>query len=172
MSVIFIVCIGVSIPLKNTASLFLAISNLQTVQAPVFRQSPPLYWFFVNLPLKLGFFSEPPKCYSFASLTPSYLLEVTKFLVKISQFEFLVMTEQNIFLYKLFFLIKYFRFQFIFYVNIAPPLKKSPPFFPATPSKVEVLSSPPPFLQFWLEVQPCPPAERGGGMQHTMNNIV
>ena len=33
---------------------------------------------------------------------------ITKFLVKISQFEFLVMTEKNIFL------IKYFRFQFIF----------------------------------------------------------
>ena len=30
-------------------------------------------------------------------LTPSYLLKLTKFLVKISQFEFLVMTEKNIF---------------------------------------------------------------------------
>ena len=27
---------------------------------PLFRQSPPLYWFFVN-PLKVGSFSEPPK---------------------------------------------------------------------------------------------------------------
>ena len=35
-------------------------------------------------------------------LTASYLLKVTKFLVKISQFEFLVMTEKNIFAYKLF----------------------------------------------------------------------
>ena len=31
-----------------------------------------------------------------------YLVKVTKFLVKISQFEFLVMTEKNIFVYKLF----------------------------------------------------------------------
>ena len=33
---------------------------------------------------------------------PSYLLEVTKSLGKISQFEFLVITEKNIFAYKLF----------------------------------------------------------------------
>ena len=33
---------------------------------------------------------------------PSYILKVTKFLVKISQFEFSVMTEKNIFVYKLF----------------------------------------------------------------------
>ena len=37
----------------------------------------------------------------------SYLLKVTKFLGKISLFEFLVMTEKNIFVYKLFFVIKY-----------------------------------------------------------------
>ena len=36
------------------------------------------------------------------TLTPSYPLKVTKFLVKIFQFEFLVMTEKNIFVYKLF----------------------------------------------------------------------
>ena len=33
----------------------------------------------------------------FSSLTTSYLLKVTKFLVKISQFELLVMAEKNIF---------------------------------------------------------------------------
>ena len=45
-----------------------------------FRQSPFLYWFFVNPPsLKVGFLSEPPKCKSFPSLIPSYLLKVTKF---------------------------------------------------------------------------------------------
>ena len=59
------------------------------------RASPP------EPPLKVRFFSEPPK-YCFPSLTPSYLLKVTKFLGKISQFEFLVMTEKNIFAYKLF----------------------------------------------------------------------
>ena len=40
---------------------------------------------------------------------PSYLLKVTKFLVKISQFEFLVTTEKY-FCLKTFFAIKYFRF--------------------------------------------------------------
>ena len=33
---------------------------------------------------------------------PSYILKVTKFLVKISQFEFSVMTKKNIFVYNLF----------------------------------------------------------------------
>ena len=53
-----------------------------------------MYWFFVT-PL------------------PSYFLKVTKFLVKISQFEFLVTTEQSILIYKLF-VIKYSKFYFIF----------------------------------------------------------
>ena len=91
--------------LKNTTYSFLLSPhlNLQTVQAsPFFRQSSPLYWFFVNpTPLKVRFFSEPPKYYSFSSLSSSYLLKITKFLVKISQFEFLVMTEKNVFVYKL-----------------------------------------------------------------------
>ena len=47
--------------------------NLQTVQAPLFRQFPPLYWFLWPprpSPLKVRFFSEPPTYYSFSSLTP------------------------------------------------------------------------------------------------------
>ena len=37
------------------------------------------------------------------------------------------------------------------------------PLFPSNPPlKVEVLSSPPPFLKIWLEAQPPPLAERGG----------
>ena len=51
--------------------------------------------------LKEEFFSEPQKYQSFSSLTPSYLLKVTKFLVEIPHFEFLVMTEQYIFAHKL-----------------------------------------------------------------------
>ena len=38
----------------------------------------------------------------FSSLIPSYLLKVTKFLGKISQCEFLVMTEKYIFAYNFF----------------------------------------------------------------------
>ena len=87
-----------------------------------------------------------------------------------SQFEFLVMTERNIFAYKLFFVIKYSRFYFIFYVKIAtPPPEKRHPLFPRNhPLKVEILSSPPPFLKIWLEAQlpPPPRAERGEGAHY------
>ena len=84
-------------------------------------------------------------------LIPSYLLKVTKFLGKICPYEFLVMTEKNIFV---FFVIKYFRFYFFLCENCKPPpphSEKNHPPFPLTPLlKVEVLSSPPP-----------PSAERG-----------
>ena len=75
--------------------------NLHTVQAPPpFLGNLNYILVFHNTPhLKIRFFQEP-----------SYLLKVTKFLVKISQFEFLVITEQNILVYKLFFLMKYCRF--------------------------------------------------------------
>ena len=79
--------------------------NMQTVQAP----SP---FFLGNTPSILVFQESPLPPYmsdfsvnahtKFSPLTPSYLLKVTKLLLKISQFEFLVMTEKNIFVYKLF----------------------------------------------------------------------
>ena len=88
----FIVCIGVSIPHPPS---FLQ-SPLKSANCP----SPPswtvslLYWFFVNppSPLKVGFFSEPSKYSKFFILQTILFLKVTKFLGKISQFEFLVMT--------------------------------------------------------------------------------
>ena len=52
--------------------------------------------------LKVGSFSEPGEYLSFSSLTQYYLLKVTKFLLEISQFEFLAMTEKFFFAYKLF----------------------------------------------------------------------
>ena len=54
---ILIVCIGISTPPQKHHPLFIAKPplNRQTVQVPpFFRQSPPLYWFFVNPP-------SPPK---------------------------------------------------------------------------------------------------------------
>ena len=42
-------------------------------------------------------FSVNTQTIKVSSLTPSYLLKVTKFFVKIPQSEFLVMTEKNIF---------------------------------------------------------------------------
>ena len=84
-------------------------------------------------------------------LTASYLLKVTKFLVKISQFEFLVMTEKNIFAYKLFLSSNISDFNYF----LKPPCSQQPPL------KVEVLSSPP-FLKIWFTSPPTPPpAERG-----------
>ena len=69
----------------------------------LFRQSPPLYIGFLwPLPPKSQIFQWTPEILVFLSLIPSYLLKVTKFLGKFSQFEFLVMTEKNIFAYKLF----------------------------------------------------------------------
>ena len=159
-------------PLKTTTPTFLpsppSTLNLQTVQAPppLFRQSPSLYWFFANPLLKVGFFNEPPKYQSFSSLTQSYLLKVTKFLLKISQFEFLAMTEKNTFAYKPFLSLNISDFN-NFYVKTAtplPPLKKVTSLFPSnSPLKVEALSSSLPLFENWLEVQPPPPPGRKGG---------
>ena len=61
----------------------------------VFRELPPSQ-------KKVEFFSEPPKYYSFSSSIPSYLLKVTEFFGKISQFEFLVIAKKNILLINFF----------------------------------------------------------------------
>ena len=76
----------------------------QTGQAAPFKAISPITgfsWYPCPLPLKVGSFSEPSKYWSFSSLITSYLLKVTKFLGRISQFEFLVMAEKNIFPYTL-----------------------------------------------------------------------
>ena len=80
------------------------------------------------------------------SFNTSYLLKVTKFLVKISQFESLVTTEQRILVYKLFLSLNIPDSSLFFVEKLQPPpsRKKSPPSLPATPPlKTEVLSSPP-----------------------------
>ena len=52
--------------------------------------------------LILRFLCEPQESLSFSSFTPYFYLKVTKFLFKNPQLEFLVITEQNIIVYKLF----------------------------------------------------------------------
>ena len=106
---------------------------------PPFLGNPPYITFFCEPPLppvKLGFFCEPPKYESFSSFTQSYFLKVTKFLIKVSQFEFLVITGQNILVYKLschyFFMLVYFLSK---NCNRQPPLKKSPCLSQQPPSK-------------------------------------
>ena len=91
--------------------------TLQTVQAPLFRQFLPRCCFFMNPPpsLKEMDFSVNSDNIKTSSLTPSHFLKVSfKFLVKIYQCKFLVMTEKNIFVYKLFFVIKYLGFSLFF----------------------------------------------------------
>ena len=91
---------GIKPPSKTPPPLAKTPANCPS--PPFLGNPPPLYWFSVNPPLKVRFFSEPPKYESFSSLIPPYFLKVTKYLSKISQFEFLVMIEKNIFAYKLF----------------------------------------------------------------------
>ena len=137
-------CIGVSTSPQKHQPLFLAKPppphppplNRQIVQAPpphfLGNRGDFLYWLFMNLPPKVGFFSEPPKYWSFSSLIPSYLLKVTEFLVKISQFKFLAMTEKNNFAYKL---SCHYIFQILIYFvckNCTPP-EKITTLFPSNP---------------------------------------
>ena len=98
-----LMCIGMSTPLENTHPLSCQapLKFANCTSPPLFRWSSLCcYWFLWTHPLKIRFFSEPPKYFS--SLIPSYLLKIIKFLVKISQFEFIAMTEKNIFVYKIF----------------------------------------------------------------------
>ena len=55
------------------------------------------------------------------NITPNYLLNETKFSLKISQFEFLVMTEQNVFVYKLFLSLNIPDFSLFFLEKLQPP---------------------------------------------------
>ena len=82
-----------------------------------------------------------------------------------SQFEFLVMTEKNIFAHKLFLSLNTSDFNLFLCENCNTPEKSHPsPLFPRNPPlKVEVLSSPP-FWKIWLEAQS--PCRKGGGVHY------
>ena len=76
--------------------------NQKTVQAP-FLSNPPYILFFQDpLPTKSRIFQWTPEILKFFILNTILSLKVTKFLGKISQFEFLVLTEKNTFAYKFF----------------------------------------------------------------------
>ena len=71
----------------------------------------------------------------FSSFTPSFLLKATKLLLKISQFEFLVMTEQSVLAYKLFLSLNIPDFSLFFVEKLqTPPEKSHPPFSQQPPS--------------------------------------
>ena len=85
-------------PRQKHHPLFFAkpLLKSENCPSPLFRQSLTIYWFFVNPP-KNRIFQWTPIILKLFILNPIYLLKVTKFLVKISQFKFLVMIEKNIF---------------------------------------------------------------------------
>ena len=125
-------------------------------------------------PLKIGFFNFQwtPIIIKFFILNPSHLLKVTKFLVRIPQFKFLVMTEKNFFCRWVFQILVYFL---CFYVKTGtPPEKKIPSSFPATPppplppQKLRSCQSSP-LWKFGRRLNP--PAERGWGGVHTMDSM-
>ena len=136
-------CIRVSTPLKNTTPSFLPPSsplNRQTVQAPHFIGNPPSILLFREPSWKLDFSMNPKN-------------------VKISQFEFLVMTMKIIFADQLFLSLNISDFNLLFMWKLQPPpWKKSPPLSQQPPPKVEVLSSPP-FQKFGWRLNS--PIERG-----------
>ena len=78
-----------------------------------------------------------------------------KFLVKISQFEFFVITEKKNSVFKLFLSLNisdftFTLFQILLYVKIATPLEKVTPLFLTNPPlKVEVLLRPPFLMKIW-----------------------
>ena len=81
-----------------------------------------------------------------------------------SQFEFLVMIEKNIFAYKLFLSLNISDFNLFFLWKLQPP---PPPLFPSNPPpKVEIQSSRSHFLKIWLEVQFPLPLQKGGEGAH------
>ena len=108
--------------------------------------NPPRYWFFMTPPPKRQIFQWTPKILKFF-----ILLKVNKLLLKMSQFEFLVMIEKKIFTYKVFLSLNILDFNLFFMWQLQPPWKSHPTFFHRNPPlKVEV---PPP---------PLPPSERWG----------
>ena len=73
-----------------------------------------------------------PKILQFFILNTIYLLKVTTFLGKISQFEFLVMTEKNICAYKLFLSLNILDFNLFFMLKLQSHSEKVTASFPAT----------------------------------------
>ena len=75
-----------------------ALNLIKIVQVPFLGKLPYIRFLTNPLhPLNVTFFSDPLKYQNCLYLTPSHLLKVSKFLVKISQFNFLVMTDKIIF---------------------------------------------------------------------------
>ena len=131
--------------------------------------SPPFWAILASITVfrellasKSQIFSERPKYKSFSSLTPSYLLKITKLLVKTSQFEVLVTTEKNIFVYKLFLSLNISDFSF-FVCKIATPS------FPANPLlKLRSCQAPP----FFENLVGGSTPSRNGGVHYDIGYMI
>ena len=138
--------IGVSPPLSCQAPL-----NLQTVKGPLSKA------------LLLG--NSPYISY--------LLLKVNKFLLKISQFEFLVMTEQSILVYKLF---CHEIFQILIYFlskTLQPsPEKSHPPLFFLPQQPPSKSWGPVKLPLFWKFVRFNPPPQQKNGGEHTLLSLL
>ena len=102
--------------------LFLTKPPLKSANCP----SPP----FLSNPSYVSVFREPPKNLWTPKILQFFILHpILSFksneLVKTSQFEFLVMTEQNLLVYKLFFALNIPNLSF-FMSKFQPPWKRSP----------------------------------------------
>ena len=150
----------VSTPSQKHYPLFLAKPPLKSANCP----SPP----FLSNPSYVSVFREPPKnlwtpkILQFSILHPILSFKSNE-LVKTSQFEFLVMTEQNLLVYKLFFALNIPNFSF-FISKLQPPWKRSP-LLPQQPLlKIGPVN---PTLSFWklgmFNLPPSPSLSRMGG---------
>ena len=110
---------------------------------------------------------NPKNIKSFSSLIPSYLLKVTKFLGEISQFEFLVTAEKNIFAYKLFLSLNisdFILFLFFFLkIGNLPAEKSHLPLSQQPPSKSWGPVKPPLFENLVRGSPPLSPQQKGKG---------
>ena len=135
-----IVYIGVSThPQKYPLFLAKLPSNVQTVQAPFLGNCPSIL-VFREPPLKIVFFSEPPKN------PPVWILSYD---------------QEKHFCLSTFSVIKYFRFSFIFYVKIESLPKKGHTHLSHQPSSEHFGPVKPPFFEN-LVGSSTPSAERGG----------
>ena len=149
-------------PSKTLLSSFLPSPpvNQQTVEAPPFLGNSPHILVFGDPPSKSQIFQWTPKVLKFFILNTILSFKVTKFLGTISQFEFLVITEKNIFAYKLFLSLNISDFNSFLCENCTPPEKSHPP--PSNlPSKSWGPVKPPPL--FKNLVGGSTPLQNGGG---------
>ena len=107
---------GINLPSKTLPPLSCQapVKSAKCPSLPFLGNSPLYIGFFMTPALKIQLFSELQKYSSFSSLIQSYIPFKNKFLVEIFYFEFLVMTEKNIFVYKFFLLLNLSNFSLFF----------------------------------------------------------